>query len=61
MIFRCFWLARVISGRSQHVSTSSGDEVWSTDINTFVKFENSKGRFSHVRLIIAIIELFTVK
>lgn len=61
MVFKCSWLAKVIRGRSQHVSTSSGDEIESTDISMFVKFENSKGRFNHIKLIIAIMELFTTK
>lgn len=29
---RWFWLAMIIRGRSQHDSTSRGDEIWSIEV-----------------------------
>lgn len=61
LVFRWFWLARAIRGKSQHVNTRRGDEMGSIVMYILVIIENSNGILNHMRLNDAIMELPLMK
>lgn len=57
---RWFWLARIMSGRSQHVNTSRGDDVWSVPVHWVRFLYGWYEGVSHCRLSVATSKLYMV-
>ena len=57
---RWFWLAMIMSGRSQQDSTSSGDEIWSMPVQGVRYLCGWYVGINHCRLTVAIRRLYRV-